>query len=77
MKKHDLTIEKDIPIPPRRRVVDKGGVATLKRMEIGDSVLFLTRKQAGVAIQELKRNKDPRKFTTRTVEGGIRVWRIE
>ena len=75
--KDDLTIEKGIPIPPKRHTINKGWVATLRRMEVGDSVLFENRKQAGGAIQELKRNKDPRKFVTRTVDGGIRVWRFE
>ncbi len=66
-------IEKGIPIPPKKY---HGGP---KRgpghaMEIGDSILFATRKEANNVAVALGRAG--KKGSQRKVDGGWRVWRI-
>lgn len=86
---NQFKIEKGVPIPP----VHNGGVPPNKRvvrkypfasMERGDSVLIAG---AGDAVQAKnvwqsismykKRDGLAGEFTTRRVDGGVRVWRIE
>lgn len=66
-----MKIESGIPIPQR----GDGLTALLRRMEIGDSIFIAGKRpqQVGTQISGAK----PFRFTTRSVEGGIRVWRTE
>ena len=73
-----IEIEKGVPIPPR-----KSGPKTVVRrasMEIGDSYFV-----ACVSKQEASKEAiaartwgygNGMKFSTRQVEGGVRIWRI-
>lgn len=72
-----MIIEKDIPIPASRKPGRNGDkYAILMDMTTGDSVLVTGVKAASVAHQALLIGKDTGyKFTTRPVEGGVRVWR--
>lgn len=65
-------IDKGIEIPQPRSEYPFG------EMEIGDSFLAPKEKIKGVraAASEYGKRKSKR-FMTRTVEGGVRVWRVE
>lgn len=65
-------IEKDIPLPPvRRKRESKYPFAV---MEVGDSIFvpLETAQFVGGYTANLK----PKKFASRQVDGGVRVWRI-
>jgi hypothetical protein len=66
-----ITIDKDIPPPSTCRYE-----VTLAQMVPGDSFLIegtLTNYARNSLYRELKRAKGT--FTTRVVDGGVRVWR--
>jgi NADPH-dependent ferric siderophore reductase len=65
-------IEKNVPIS----IHGKSGVWSrlATKMQVGDSILLETRSQAMGLRTALKRFGY--KATTRTVEGGIRVWKL-
>ena len=73
--KTELKIEKDIPAPaPRAR----GITAALRKMDVGDSIFLRGKKPHDVTTQvTILTKKTERKFVARTVEGGLRVWRIK
>jgi hypothetical protein len=71
-----IEIEKGIPIPPQR----PWGHETIypwRTMEIGDSFFISGKpmKQAG-SLAAKAAARTGQKFTLRTVDGGVRVWRI-
>lgn len=74
-----LTIEKGIPIPEK-----KGGrgrkptewTEAFLLLEIGDSILIEGRKTKATYPLLTTARKSGRKFTTRCMDGGCRVWRI-
>ncbi len=74
--KEKIKIDKNIPIPSPR-----GGSASmypLDTMEIGDSFFIggVESRLLQIRIMGKAQTKNPKKFTTRTVDGGIRCWRI-
>ena len=81
---NEFKIEQDVPLPPRRNGSDRRKYP-LREMAVGDSIFVAlndgvnTRKvyhSISMAITyEQKRSTS--RFTRRTVEGGIRVWRYE
>lgn len=78
----NITIEKGIPLPARRNGREfLSKWAFLRTMEVGDSV-FLERHGkpklgSRVATQLwIHKSRYGLKFAWRTVEGGIRIWRI-
>jgi hypothetical protein len=74
---HTIKIEKNVPLPH-----PKGGKkwrALLERLEVGDSALILTDSPSYVAnllLQANRQNRSGKKITTRSVTGGLRVWRL-
>jgi hypothetical protein len=71
-----FVIEKNIP--PPQKSAKYGLVATLCRLDIGDSVFAPTQRPQ--SIQTSKNNAQKKSgflFSTRSVDGGVRVWRIE
>ena len=78
--KSNFCIEKNVPLPPARACTKY----PFGDMEVGDSFLVactddqrravLTR--VGVAANSHRR-RHGRRYSSRTVSGGIRVWRIE
>lgn len=74
-------IEKGVPLPEKKF----GNKYPFAQMEVGDSVLIPFEVEGGaVRAQDLRARLSPsisrlapRKFATRRVEGGIRVWRLE
>lgn len=73
MKKDEIKIERGVPIPEAR---GKGHSAVLRKMKKGESALFPTKigsihsllRQCGFGAGD---------FTCRTVDGGVRVWRLK
>ena len=74
----DAKIEKNIPIPEAKGTYASKFSRLVSKMEIGDSFLMAggSGNERNSFLQSSRRYR-PMKFTTRTVEGGIRVWRIE
>lgn len=75
-----MNIEKGIQLPPKKNGGNRrGGVSELFRtMEVGDSVFFpgkiaATASEAKLAIRIFGRGNS----AVRTVDGGIRVWRLK
>ena len=68
-------IEKGVPLP-----ISRGGsnsCSILRLMEINDSIFFAGRTAASISGWAVRVGKDHNmKFTCRTVEGSVRVWRI-
>lgn len=73
----EIKIEKGIPLPPRPRKGGRPVNSVFRQMEIGDSVFMdkPTARAAGGYYGRVARETGW-KFTARTVEGGVRVWRI-
>lgn len=75
-----IPVEKGVPIPTARRVI--ASVYPFDKMEIGDSFFVATNNKKGrnssiASAAYLHAKQLGRKFTTRTVEGGMRVWRLQ
>lgn len=68
-------IEKSIPIPPAAGRTSQYPYAL---MEVGDSFFVPRTKEKSVGVSTSHaRNKFPgRKFATRRVDNGVRVWRV-
>jgi hypothetical protein len=74
-------IEKGIPLPPpaNGRPQSKPNSYPWDDMEVGDS-FFVHDPQKVNSVKVSAHNmnsRSKRKFTTRILDGGIRVWRIE
>jgi len=68
-----MKIEKGIPIPS---IQAEGLTVLLKQMEIGDSIFVPGKTTTGISSTLANvRAKNNFRFTSRTVDGGIRVWR--
>lgn len=76
-----ITIEKNIPIPELKAGRKSNEIYPLSKMEIMDSFFIETNSKED--IQSIRshihnpKNRKNKKFATRTVNGGIRVWRIK
>lgn len=76
---HTFKVENDIPIPGGGSS-KSGFAAAIRNLKIGQSVLnnkssspgSISAQAASVAF----RAGDGRRYVTRTVEGGTRVWRV-
>ena len=75
-------VEKDIPVPEKS---SRDRKYPLDQMEVGDSFLVPTdpamtvsklQKKASASVAYAHRTLGGRRFVTRQVEGGVRVWRI-
>jgi hypothetical protein len=69
-------IERGVPIPARRN--PRGSMYPFAEMEIGDSFFVPdgTTKTISAAAQYFTKNLG-RRFTVRTIDSGVRVWRID
>lgn len=75
----EFVIEKDVPLPESHSSHRGGLSGALRKMEVGDSILLKDKSQhfisaAGQTVA--MRENDGRKYMTRTVEGGVRIWRV-
>jgi len=76
----NITIEKGIEIPAKKGGGGRGFQYPVDKMETGDSFLIETDKPKNFAARVTTWNKafaGERRFVSRTVEGGVRVWRVE
>lgn len=71
-------IENDIPVPPNRSKNARNAFTdAVKALDVGQS-FFVEMLQANVCTRaNIIAKATGRKFTTRKVEGGIRIWRVE
>lgn len=72
-------IEKNLPLPERQRgTPGRNAKYPFAKLEVGDSFFI-----PGIKVQSASRNANyhsmrlGRKFVCRTVDGGVRIWRIE
>ena len=74
VRKAVIEIEKNVPMPSRNKNTSVAGA--LERMEVGDSIFCKdkTPTALGGALTYGKR-KTGNKFASRSVDGGVRVWR--
>ncbi len=72
-----IQIDKDIPIKPYRRGRTGMFTEALRAMDVGDSFLLTENPASDRHTAKRAAKRMGIKLTSRTVEGGIRVWRIE
>jgi len=75
-----MKIEKGIPISPDKRDNKAMKLYPFDEMSVGDSIFINEengniKSSRGVASRYGK--KTGKVFTTRTVDGGLRIWRVE
>lgn len=73
-----IKIDKRIPLPSKPCGVGRPDLYPWAVMNVGDSFLIAggnSQSAASMAYTAGKRND--RKFAVRSVDGGVRVWRIE
>jgi len=73
-------IETNVPLPHRRhRSKEKYGY--VDEMNIGDSIFFIneTRQTLSALMGAIayRSRTDGKKFATRTMDGGLRIWRLK
>ena len=73
-------IEKGVPIPVKKSGAGMGPFSqTAEALDVGDSFVCDYVAKCSTAqglLQHIRRKHPKRSFTTRKVEGGVRVWRI-
>lgn len=77
---NEYVIEEGIPIPKSGRGRARGGKSdAIRRLAVGQSVYFPGTTVAMISALWYRINFDgPRpKFTARTIDGGVRVWRLK
>lgn len=72
-KTYEVVIEKNVPVPPKK--VKSSRWFGAENMEIGDSILVPSIGDSQCLYNYCKRYGV--RCTSRKVEGGYRVWRIE
>lgn len=71
-----VPIDKNIPLPPRKRSTGRGKrVYPWGELEPGDSFVIPS-LNANIRQWKLETTYPGKKFVSRRVEGGLRVWRI-
>lgn len=75
-KLNGFVIERGVPLPSLRG----GHMDAIRSLEVDESVLFQDTDQARVSaaartIRQREPDKASRKYVTRTVTGGVRIWR--
>ena len=73
-----IKINKGVKMPPRGYGIGAPPKYPWLKMKIGDSFLVVGKLQKSMGTQATMTGKrHNRKFTTRKVDGGVRVWRVE
>jgi hypothetical protein len=74
-------VESGIPLPPPPRSGGANCKYPWMEMNVGDSFFVATdgsqRAKQRVAMAASQRRKHGQRFAMRSVEGGVRVWRVE
>jgi hypothetical protein len=76
-RSNELKVEKGVPIPEYRPRVYGALADACKKMDIGDSVYVPGVKCTNSIMSSVSRILGAGRFTSRTVEGGVRVWRTK
>ncbi len=72
-----FVIEKGVPIPRRNPSFGWGLHGAVCRLEVGDSIFVANGKPNSVSASgRVATQRTGAKFTTRRVEGGVRIWRV-
>lgn len=77
MSDEPFKVDKGIPIPSTGR---NAALYPWDAMEVGDSFLIPTErrpKSFSTMLSKINDRKQPKRFAMRTVQGGLRVWRVE
>lgn len=77
-----IKIEKGIEIPSRLRKSGKPSKYPFAQLEVGESFLVRTTSKKSkvnrqVGLCSSFRKYAPKRFTSRTIAEGVRIWRIE
>lgn len=72
----EYEIENNIPIPWKNRKERIKFTTTLKKLEIGQSFFCKKNRNTVSTLMTREKKKTGKSFTTRSMDGGIRVWRI-
>jgi uncharacterized protein (DUF2249 family) len=72
-----IQIEKSVPLP-KKEDGRKRTKFPWDSMEVGDSFFVEGTKRTSMSsnITQINATRAPKKFTQRSVEGGVRVWRV-
>lgn len=72
-----MLVESNITIPAANGG-GRGGKYPWAQMQVGDSFLVAQAKIATIcnAVSSRKKHNHPERYTARTVDGGVRVWRV-
>lgn len=69
-----IKIEHNIPVPKGHA---NGFSAALRMLEVGDSIFLKGKNSSSVSTMVFyAARSENKKFTCRTMDGGVRVWRI-
>jgi hypothetical protein len=66
----------DVPIPDQSVKRGRGPIYPWKTMEIGDSFFIEGKTSTYGATLAHQRKHTGHRYTCRTVDGGVRIWRI-
>jgi len=79
MADDEIVRESGVPIPPLRRKRQSSRTEKLLTLQVGDSLFMpgLVTKNLGDFRRTIRKHWPERQFIARTVEGGVRIWRIE
>jgi len=71
----DVVIEKGVPMPPP--VAKRGFMGVAREMEVGDSfVIPMSVASARNFAGNCNRVLGPKRFVSRKVDDGLRIWRV-
>jgi len=72
-------IEKNIQIPQNRTALGAGFMGVISKMEVDDSIFFpkITMTKASGKLSYAKKILKDFKFTARSMDDGVRFWRIK
>ena len=77
-----LRIERNVPLPGLRSPASQAILDAMARCERGDSFVIpieegVSRSSVMMSITRNKKSLPEMKFTLRSADGGVRVWRVE
>lgn len=77
-----LKIERNVPLPGFRSSRSKSIMDAMQRCAVGDCFFVpiegaVTRHSIMMSVMRNNKVVKPKRFTSRTIDGGIRVWRVE
>jgi hypothetical protein len=79
LAKNEFLVEDGIPLPIKGNSLKQSLIEVLRSMKVGQSVFVANKKTKDVGYKLSKAtSKSPGQiYTSRTVDGGCRIWRVE